>query len=783
MTIAWVLVIGSLIGGLYTYAGYPLILAMLRLRRTTLGAGALPEAECDWPTVSICVPAYNEEHQIGSMIESLLALDYPADHLQIVVVSDASTDGTDAIVREFADRGVELVRQPVRRGKTAAESLAARLLSGEIVVNTDASIRIHPHSLKKIVRPFRDPQVGLASGRDVSVGLRDREANVGEAGYVGYEMWVRGLETAVRGIVGASGCFYAIRRELHDVPLPESLSRDFAAALHTHEYGYRALSVPEATCSVPRTSSLRTEYHRKVRTMARGMQTLRYKRALLNPVRHGLFAWMLFSHKVMRWLLPWVAIAGLAGLLVLASEFTFALALFALFAIPLAAGTVVWALARDRTLPTALALPAFAVMGNVAAIRALGQILVGDRRALWEPTRRETEPSTQPTLLCVANYPANTGFAWTFIETLYARVAERLAPCGVRTLVAYPRIDQEPRMLADSPAQGMELEVRLGTPTGVASVIRLVRRENIRALYLSDRAAWHPAYTILRGAGIAHIVVHDHTSGERTRPTGLKHAVKWLSRRLPGSIPDRVLVVSDFVRRRKVEVDLIPDHRVHTLWNSVDVPPAPMSEPGSVRARIGVSADRLLVTCGSRATREKGIDVLFRAFDLMLATSPLKTGRPLLVYMGDGPGLEGLKRLRSKLASRDDIVLTGYREDAREIFGASDLCVVPSRWAEAFGLAALEPMAWGVPVIASRIGGLPEVVLDGQTGRLVPPDDPDALANAMAELLANPRERERLGYAGRIRARDCFGMDRQIDELVCHIQSGLLEQSAYVKGT
>src|SRR5690606_32932773 len=104
-----------------------------------------------------------------------------------------------------------------------------------------ASIRIRPASLKALIRPFDDPAVGLASGRDVSVGADRRETNRGEAGYVGYEMWVRELETALAGIVGASGCFYAIRRPLHLIPLPEALSRDFAAALHTREHGFQAV--------------------------------------------------------------------------------------------------------------------------------------------------------------------------------------------------------------------------------------------------------------------------------------------------------------------------------------------------------------------------------------------------------------------------------------------------------------------------------------------------------------------------------------------------------------
>src|SRR5437879_13251472 len=133
-------------------------------------------------------------------------------------------------------------------------------------------------------------------------------------------MGVRDLETGLRGgggggggIVGASGCLYAIRAGLHREFVPENLSRDFAAALIARRHGLRAVSVPEAVCFVPRGASLRQEYRRKVRTMARGLRTLWALRALLNPLRYGLFAWMLWSHKLCRWLVPWAALVALGA--------------------------------------------------------------------------------------------------------------------------------------------------------------------------------------------------------------------------------------------------------------------------------------------------------------------------------------------------------------------------------------------------------------------------------------------------------------------------------------
>jgi hypothetical protein len=229
----------------------------------------------------------------------------------------------------------------------------------------------------------------VASGRDVSITKLGAESNQGESGYVGYEMWLRDLETRVDGIVGASGCFYAIRADLHQVRVPDGLSRDFAAALVARERGYRAVSVPQAICFVPRTASVRNEFRRKVRTMTRGMQTLIYKRRLLNPARFGLFAWMLFSHKVCRWLAPWAGLVALAALGALSLSVPWARWLLGGVAVIAVAAGAGWVWPDGRVAPRLLAIPAYLVSGNVAALLASIGAVRGARHATWEPTRRD----------------------------------------------------------------------------------------------------------------------------------------------------------------------------------------------------------------------------------------------------------------------------------------------------------------------------------------------------------------------------------------------------------
>jgi cellulose synthase/poly-beta-1,6-N-acetylglucosamine synthase-like glycosyltransferase len=371
----------------YTYFGYPAALWLLGkvIRKP------IPDdiSGNDWPLVSVSVPAYNEEDQVEDLIKSLLALDYPRDRLEILIISDSSSDRTDEIVRSYEDQGIGLLRLEGRGGKNRAENTAAAHLAGEIIVNTDASIRIATDALKPLIAVFQDERIGCASGRDVSVGPDEEVGNVGESGYVGYEMGIRELETQISGIVGASGCFYAIRADLHRLPLPESLSRDFSAALHAREHGFRPVSVSRSVCYVPRTASLKKEYRRKVRTITRGMQTLWHKRKLMNPFRYGWFAWMLFSHKVCRWALPWGAAACGLAIAALAVESPLGLVGLGAGVVVLLLAAVGWMKSEDETVSPVFSIPAYLVAGNVAAAHAFLRAIAGSKDALWEPTRRK----------------------------------------------------------------------------------------------------------------------------------------------------------------------------------------------------------------------------------------------------------------------------------------------------------------------------------------------------------------------------------------------------------
>lgn len=370
----------------YAYLAYPVILWILVRTRPPVSRRADPG---EWPLVSISLPVYNEARQIRALLESLLLIDYPRDRLQILIISDCSSDGTDEVVLEYAGRGIELLRVKDRGGKTAAEQAAHPHLRGSIIVNTDASIRLAPDAIRALVREFADPSVGVASGRDVSVGDTLSEGNQGESGYVGYEMWVRELETRLGGIVGASGSLYAIRAQLHKTHLPEMLSRDFASALIAREHGYKAVSVNDAICVVPRTTSLSGEYRRKVRTMARGLDTLFFKRHLMNPLTHGGFALKLLSHKLARWLVYMLLPLSVLALVALSTSSRVSLRVLSAGAVAAVLGIIGMAWPSNRHVPSIFAIPGFVLAASFAGLMAWRQQVFGqERNAIWEPTRR-----------------------------------------------------------------------------------------------------------------------------------------------------------------------------------------------------------------------------------------------------------------------------------------------------------------------------------------------------------------------------------------------------------
>ena len=373
---------GALAVLLYVYLGYPLLLAVLgHLRR------AQPPAAGDFqPTVTMVVAAWNEEEVIAEKIENTLAQKYPADRLDLIVVSDGSTDATDQIVERCVERTgrVRLLHTAGRQGKSAALNLGVPAATGEIVVLTDANAIFQADAIARLVRPFSDRKVGAVSGQ--LWYRQEKGAGEGESVYWRYEQMVKRHESVLHSLIGANGSIYAIRRELF-LPVHPRDVNDFRIPYEVLLQGYSVVLEPAAVSFEETPGRLWDEYRRKVRIMARAIPMML---ALVGPtlVRRRLFVlWQLVSHKVLREVQGFLFLAMLGGAAwgAMTGQLWLAVFLGAQLALYLLGG-LGWAwpgAGRWR----ALRLAAHFDMIVLASLAALWLWVTGRVKATWTPAR------------------------------------------------------------------------------------------------------------------------------------------------------------------------------------------------------------------------------------------------------------------------------------------------------------------------------------------------------------------------------------------------------------
>ena len=291
---------------LYVYAGYFILLHVFvwLFGERVVHIGSIT------PSVTLLISAFNEAAVIRKKLENALALDYPRHLLEIVVVSDASDDGTDEIVQEYASEGVRLFRQEERRGKTEGLNAVMRTVRTDVVVFSDANAMYARDALLMLIRNFADGDVGCVTGEAQYVPHGNAVADVGERLYWGYEMQIKRLETSLGSMVGGDGAIYAIRTPLWRT-LPPNAINDFMNPLQIVAAGWRATYEPMATCLEETAGDTRAEYRRRVRIVSRSWRAVLQTPQVLNPFRVGIFAWSILSHKVLRWFSGFFAITAL----------------------------------------------------------------------------------------------------------------------------------------------------------------------------------------------------------------------------------------------------------------------------------------------------------------------------------------------------------------------------------------------------------------------------------------------------------------------------------------
>ena len=365
----------------YTYIGYPVTLFLVSLvvhRRVDRGSIT--------PTVTVIIPVHNEEVMIGKKIENCLGYDYPTEKLKIIVVSDYSTDRTEKIVKDFCSEQIQFLSTSERVGKVSAQNYAMQFVDSEIVIFTDVAIMNRKGCVKLIVKNFNDKKIGAVSCRDVAIV--DDYTSGGEGSYIRYDMKIRSYASRIGSIIGVTGGFYAVRKELTNDAWNPAFPPDFFVALKCIERGLRVVEDIRIKAYYKITPRNQDEFKRKVRTLNRGMHALFSNKRLLNFFKFGMVSYELICHKVLRWLSPIFLIVLLCSNILIWNNSIFTiltlsvqllLYLMILFAF----------LSRDifRNI-VIIRIFKFFYLANIAILKAWFEYLKGKSYVMWEPTKR-----------------------------------------------------------------------------------------------------------------------------------------------------------------------------------------------------------------------------------------------------------------------------------------------------------------------------------------------------------------------------------------------------------
>ncbi len=285
----------------YAYLGYGLVMWILIKIR---GAHPVPPpfSADELPEVTLLIAAYNEADIIKQKIENSLALDYPADKLKLLFITDGSTDQTGAIIEQYP--AIQHLYQPERRGKIAAVQRSMPLVKSPITVNSDANTFLNAQAIRNLVKHFADPTMGAVAGeKRVFIDTKDTASAAGEGLYWKYESWLKEKDAELGTVVGAAGELFAIRTDLFEVIPTDTIIEDFYQTLRIAQKGYRVAYAPDAYAIEQASADVSEEIKRKIRICAGAFQAMWRLRSLLNPFRYGLLTFQYISHRVLRWTL------------------------------------------------------------------------------------------------------------------------------------------------------------------------------------------------------------------------------------------------------------------------------------------------------------------------------------------------------------------------------------------------------------------------------------------------------------------------------------------------
>lgn len=390
-TVFWI----SLLVIFYTYIGYGMLLYVLvRLKECFRQTPPPPlPADCMLPELTLFITAYNEEDVVDDKMRNSLSLDYPADKLHILWITDGSNDHTNERLARWPQATV--LHQPERQGKTAALNRGMKFVKTPLVVFTDANTHLNREALREIVHAFVNPKVGCVAGeKRIAMQTKDNAASGGEGIYWKYESTLKALDSRLYSAVGAAGELFAVRSELFEDMRTDTLLDDFILSLRIVMRGYTIAYCAAAYATESGSADMREEEKRKIRIAAGGLQSIWRLRPLLNPFRYGLLNFQYVSHRVLRWsitpILLFLLLPLNVVLLFISAQPMFYAVILALQILFYLMGIWGYILSRRHIKNKLLFIPYYFLFMNVNVIRGFRYLSKrkGNKSGAWEKARR-----------------------------------------------------------------------------------------------------------------------------------------------------------------------------------------------------------------------------------------------------------------------------------------------------------------------------------------------------------------------------------------------------------
>ena len=287
----------------YTYIGYGMLLWLLiRLKRIFHNKTEEPvlPVDSELPTVTFLVCAYNEQDVVDMKMHNILELDYPKDKLQIMWVTDGSSDNTNKLLEQYPE--ADVIFTPERKGKAAALNHGLSMVKSDITVMTDANTLVNKEAIREIVRCMQDPKVACVAGEKRVIARHAKQAAAeGEGLYWKYESTLKRWDGELYSAMGAAGELNAIRTALFEPIAENALLDDFVMSMRMVDKGYRIAYTSKAFAQEYGSANLYEEAKRKRRISAGGLQSCWLLRKMMNPFRNFTVAFQFVSHRVLRW--------------------------------------------------------------------------------------------------------------------------------------------------------------------------------------------------------------------------------------------------------------------------------------------------------------------------------------------------------------------------------------------------------------------------------------------------------------------------------------------------